>query len=90
MCYLVGILIGIPIGLFLSVFFYAWLDEREDPFAGINIPQTETTCINWELRKAAMEKDKESIPLRRRPGGHLGRIDHKARERFSLWIKEIE
>jgi hypothetical protein len=83
--------IGIAFGLFLAMFLYGWLDEREDPYAGINIPQVETTCIDWTLRKSSMEKDKESVfqstTRGRRPGGHLGHIDHKARERFIEWIK---
>jgi hypothetical protein len=91
---IICLFMGIALGLFLALFLYAWLDEREDPYAGIIIPQTQTTCIDWSLRKAIMARDTLSISqehkAHKRIGGHLGKIDHKARERFISWMEILE
>ena len=78
------------LGLVASVIFYAWLDEREDGFCNVVIPERTTTCIDWHLHSTAQDiKCKVEIPTRR-PGGHLGHFDHKARQRCEAWMRAIQ
>jgi hypothetical protein len=75
------------LGLITSVIFYAWLDEREDGFCNVVIPPRTTTCIDWHLHKVDQDtKCNVEIPARR-PGGHLGHMDHKAMVRYAKWIE---
>lgn len=70
------------------MFLYGWMDEREDPYAGMVIPPSTTTCINWELRMC--DSVTQTHPhTQRRPGGHLGYLDHKAHERLQTWIRTV-
>jgi len=41
------VILGYGLGVFSVLFFIAWLDEREDIYAGICYKQTLDTCIEW-------------------------------------------
>ncbi len=43
-------LLGYGIGVFTLVWFLAFLDEREDVYAGIKYTEELQTCIDWSTR----------------------------------------
>ncbi len=43
-------LLGYGIGIFSILFLIAFLDEREDPYSGIQCTQELQTCIDWSTR----------------------------------------
>ena len=82
-------LMGFGCGLGVACFLYAWLDEREDPYAGLVIPEKPYTVIEWSLRKYSIPDQYALQPTRKRAGGHLGHLDHKARQRLTRWIAQV-
>jgi hypothetical protein len=78
------------LGLVIPVIFYAWLDEREDPYCGIVIPDKQVTTIEWTLRKQGIPDKYAISPRRKVVRGHLGHFDHKAQQRCLTWIKDVK
>ena len=81
-------LMGFVLGMGAACFLYAWLDEREDAYAGLVIPETGYTAIEWSLRKYSIP-DQYAVQPKKRAGGHLGHLDHKARQRLTEWIAQV-
>lgn len=77
------------LGLITSVIFYAWLDEREDGFCNVVIPDTQVTTIEWSLRKQSIPDTYAVQPNRKITRGHLGHFDHRARQRCAQWMAAV-
>jgi hypothetical protein len=72
------------------MFAYGWLDEREDKYANIEVRPVQVTCIDWTLRQQGMPVKYAIQPAKKkRPGGHLGHMDHKAKQRYTTWIQNV-
>jgi hypothetical protein len=78
------------LGLITAVIFYAWLDEREDPYCGIVIPDKQVTAIEWTLRKQSIPDKYAILSKKKVVRGHLGHFDHRAQQRCLTWIKDVK
>lgn len=72
------------------VILWAWLDEREDPYCGIVIPDKQVTSIEWSLRKHSIPDKYAVQPNKRITRGHLGHFDHRAQQRCLTWMNTYE
>jgi len=76
------------LGLISFVILWAWLDEREDGYCNVVIPQETLTSIEWSLRKHSIPDQYPVQPNKKITRGHLGRMDHRAMARYTMWIQQ--